>query len=146
MKKSGKLACHVVNANNRYWFLADKPNIARNYSVIWKDLWWKADSYRHLKHREDVQYRCFKYGYDMKSVAARHCAIIGKQLLISNYRNRVRWAVLGLSQDRVCIDSFENFSVKSLKRLQSNDTKFNPPLFSLVNTIKGENSSIFAFF
>ncbi len=29
---------------------------------------------------------------------------------------------------------FENFSVKSLKRDQSNDFKFNPRLFSLVNT------------
>jgi hypothetical protein len=44
-------------------------------------------------------------------------------------------ALLGLSQDGVCTDSFENFS-KSLKRDQSNDTKFNPPLFSLVNTFK----------
>ncbi len=41
---------------------------------------------------------------------------------------------LGLSQDGVCTDSSENVSVKSLERDQSNDIKFNPPLFLLVNT------------
>ncbi len=43
----------------------------------------------------------------------------------------LRRAVFGLSQDRVCTDSFEHVSAKSLKRDQSNDTKFNPPLFSI---------------
>ncbi len=71
-----------------------------------------------------------------KCDAARHCAVIGKQLMISNDRNMVCWAVLGLSQDEVCTDSFENFSAKSLKRDQSNDTKVNLPLFSLVYTFK----------
>jgi hypothetical protein len=33
---------------HRYSFLADIPNIAVNYRVIWKDLWWRADSYRSL--------------------------------------------------------------------------------------------------
>jgi hypothetical protein len=42
------------------------------------------------------------------------------------------------SQDGVCTDSFENLSANILKGDQSNDTKFNPPLFSLVNTFKGE--------
>jgi hypothetical protein len=37
---------------NRYWFFADTPNIGRNYCVIWKDLWWRADSYSLLKYRE----------------------------------------------------------------------------------------------
>ncbi len=61
---------------------------------------------------------------------------IGKQLFISNDKHRVRWEVLGLSQDGVRTDSLENFSVKGLKQDQSNDTKFNPPLFSLGNTFK----------
>ena len=56
--------------------------------------------------------------------------------VLSNVRNRLRWAVLGLSQDGFSTDSFENFSVKSLKRDQSNDIKFYPPFFSLVNTFK----------
>ncbi len=30
---------------HRYWFLADTPNIDRNFCVIWKDLWWWADPY-----------------------------------------------------------------------------------------------------
>jgi hypothetical protein len=38
--------------------------------------------------------------------------VIGKQLLISNDRNRVRSAVLGLSEDGVYTDSFENLRVK----------------------------------
>jgi hypothetical protein len=55
---------------------------------------------------------------------------------ISNDRNRVRWAVLDLSQDGACTESFYNLSVNSLKGVLSNATtfKFNPPLFSLVNT------------
>jgi len=48
---------------------------------------------------------------------------------------------LGLSQDRVCTDSFENFSVKSLKQDQSNDTKFKPPLFLIVHTFKKRHHS-----
>ncbi len=39
-----------------------------------------------------------------KCVAARHYADIGKQLLFTNNRNRVRGAVLGLSQDGACTD------------------------------------------
>ncbi len=51
-----------------------------------------------------------------KCGAARRYVVIGKQLAISNDRNRVRWAVLGWEST----DSFENFSVKSSKRDQSN--------------------------
>ncbi len=69
-----------------------------------------------------------------KFVAARHYAVIWNQLLISNDRNRVRWVVLGLSQDGACTDLFENFSENSLKGDLPNDTTLTPPLFSLVNT------------
>jgi hypothetical protein len=58
--------------------------------------------------------------------------------LFANNRNRVRGAVLGLSQDGACTDLFENLSVNSLKGDLSNDTTFKPPLFSLVNTFKIE--------
>jgi hypothetical protein len=47
-------------------------------------------------------------------VAARHYAVIGKQLLLSCDRNRVRRVVLGLSEDGACTDLFENLSVNSL--------------------------------
>jgi hypothetical protein len=56
--------------------------------------------------------------------------------LFANNRNRIRWAVLGLSQDEHWKDLFENFSVNSLNGDLSNAITFNPPLFSLVNTFK----------
>ncbi len=114
MKKSGKLACHVVNSNIA-------PNIAGNHRVIWKDLWWKADSYRHLKHWGGCIIPLFQLSvWCEKRDGAWHCAVIGKQLLIPKTQ---RGFVLGLSQDRVCCtDSFKNFSVKCLKWNQSNDT------------------------
>ncbi len=116
---------------------------AGNCCVIWKDLWWRADSYRFLKYRGGCTIPSFEFSvWCEKCVAARHYADIWKQLLILNYRNRVRWLVLGLPQDGVCTDSFENFSVKSLKRDQSNDTKFNPPLFPLVNTFKIQHCEV----
>jgi hypothetical protein len=37
---------------------------------------------------------------------------LGKQLLIANYRNRARRAVIGLSQDGACTNLFENFREK----------------------------------
>jgi hypothetical protein len=54
--------------------------------------------------------------------------------LFSNDTNRVRGAVLCLSQDGACTNLFENFSKNNLKGDLSNDTTENPPLFSLVNT------------
>jgi hypothetical protein len=69
-----------------------------------------------------------------KCVAAQHYSVIGKQLLFANKRNRVRGAVLYLSQDGACTSLFENFSENILKGDQSNKTTDNPPLFSLVNT------------
>jgi hypothetical protein len=69
-------------------------------------------------------------------VSLRHYTVIGKQLLLSTDRNRVRGAVLGLSQDGASTNLFENFRKNSLKRDLSTDTTANPPLFSLVNTFK----------
>ncbi len=56
--------------------------------------------------------------------------------MIANDRNRVRWLVLGLSQDGAFVDLYENHSENSLKGDLSNDTTVSPPLFSLVNTFK----------
>jgi hypothetical protein len=69
-------------------------------------------------------------------IQLRRNIVIWKQLLFANDRNRVRGAVLGLSQDGACTDLFENLSVNSLKGDLSNATTFKPPLFSLVNTFK----------
>jgi hypothetical protein len=56
--------------------------------------------------------------------------------LLANEKNRLRWVVLGPSQDGAFIDLLENHSKNSLKEDLSNITTFNPPLFSLVNTFK----------
>jgi hypothetical protein len=120
---------------HRYWFFADTPNIAGNFCVIWKDLWWWADNCRHLNYREGCTIPLLQTSvWCGKFVGARHDADIGIQVLFANNRNRVRWAVVGLSQDGARTDLFENLSENSLKGDQSNDTKFNPPVFSLVNT------------
>jgi hypothetical protein len=59
-----------------------------------------------------------------------------KKIKIPGFRIRVRWLVLGLSQDGACIKLYDNHSENSLKGDLSNDTTVtvNPPLFSLVNT------------
>ncbi len=59
---------------------------------------------------------------------------IGKQLLFANNRNRIRAAVLGLSQDRACTNLIENFRENILKQDLSNGATVSPPHFSLVNT------------
>ncbi len=120
---------------HRYWFFADTPNIGRNFCVIWKDLWWLADRYRRLKYRGGFTIPLLQISvWGENCVVAWHYADIGIQLLFANNRNRVRGAVLGLSQDGTWTDLFENLSVNSLKGGLSNDTTFKPPLFSLVST------------
>jgi hypothetical protein len=69
-------------------------------------------------------------------ISLRHYTVIGNQLFISNDRNKVRWVVLELLQDGTRTDFFENLSENTLKGDLSNDTTFNPPLFSLVDTFK----------
>jgi len=61
---------------------------------------------------EDVQFQSSLWCE--KCVAARHFADIGKQLFFANKRNRIRWVVLGLSQNEPCTDLSENFSEDSL--------------------------------
>jgi hypothetical protein len=73
-------------------------------------------------------------------IKLRRYTDIWKQLLIANDTNRVLGAVLGLSQDGACTESFKNFRENSLKGDLSNDITFNPPLFSLVNTFKFDES------
>jgi hypothetical protein len=72
-------------------------------------------------------------------ISLRHYTVIGKQFLLSNDRNRVRGAVLSLSQDGANTHLFENFRENSLKRDLSNETTANTPLFSLANTFNLEN-------
>ncbi len=74
-----------------------------------------------------------------RSPTPRRDADIGIQLWFANNRNRVRGAVLGLSQDGACTDMFENFSENSLKGDLSNNTTFKPPLF-LIGQKKAKKS------
>ena len=71
----------------------------RSNSIIWKDFDGeaRANFYRHLKYRGGCTIQLFQLGvWCEKCVAAQHYAVICKQLLISNDRNRVRWS---LSED-----------------------------------------------
>ncbi len=77
-----------------------------------------SDSYRLLKYQGGCTIPLFQLSVRCeKRVAARHYADIGTQLLFANNRNRVRGAVLGLSQDGACTDLFENLSVNSYRIL-----------------------------
>jgi hypothetical protein len=62
-------------------------------------------------------------------ISVEHYAAIRIHLLFSNNRNLAWCVVLGLSQEGMCIDLFENFSVNSLKPDLSKNATFNPPLF-----------------
>jgi hypothetical protein len=124
---------------HRPWFFADAPNIGRNVSVIWKDLLWSSDSYRLLKYRGGCTLPLFQISVRCeKCVAARHYAVICKQLLNANEINRVRWVVLDLLHDGDCTDFFENLSENRLQGDLSNAATFNPSLFSLVDTFNPE--------
>ncbi len=58
--------------------------------------------------------------------------------MFANDTNRVRGAVLCLSQDGACTNLLENLGENNLKGDLSNDTTDNPSLFSLVNTFNLE--------
>ncbi len=137
MNKSRKLACQVVDSNIANDSL---PTLQISVGIIAlfeeKNLWWGSNSYRLISGRMYTTVVSIKCTMWEVCPTARLYAIIGKQLLISNDINRVRRAVLGLSQDGVRTD-LENLSENSWKEHQSNDTKFNPPLFSLVNIKTG---------
>ncbi len=128
--------------NHRYWFFTDTPNVAWIVSVIRKDLLWRAELYQLLKYREGCTIPLFELSvWFEKGVAARHYAVICKQLLNANDINWFRRVVLGLLQDGAYTDFFENLGENSLKGDLSNATTFNRPLFSLGDTFKGVRSN-----
>ncbi len=127
----------------RYWFFANTPNVTWIVSVIWKDLLWRPNFYCHLKYRGGCTIPMFQLSLPCeKCAAARHNRVIGNQLLFANNRNRVRWVVLCLSQNGACTDSFENFLENSLKGDLSTDNTLNPPLFSLVKSLRVEQKPL----
>jgi hypothetical protein len=95
MKKSGKLAYHVVNSNNAVNI--EENSIENNYvlSVSGEDLY----------HRFYVRTMS---EHDIDAVFA----------------NSYCFQIIGLSQDGACTDIFENLSVNSIKRDLSNDVTF----------------------
>ncbi len=111
------------------------PISAKYLCALFEKIYDEADYYRHLKYRGGCTIPSFQLSvWCEKSVAARHYAVIWKQVLFANMRNRVRWVVLGLSQYGACTDFSEYFSEDSWKGDLSNDNIVSPPLFSLVNT------------
>ncbi len=141
MKKSGKLACHV-NSNIA---IGSLPML--QISVIMVALFEKIYYELLLLPSSQISERMyivhctipFQISVQCENcAAARHNAVICKQLLNANYLNRVLWVVLEPLQDGACTDFFENLSenIYSLKGDLSNATTFNPPLFSLVETFK----------
>ncbi len=90
MKNSGKLAFHVVNSNIAIDSLPILPISLGTIAIFEK-----------INEREPILTIISNIGEGTiplfqlsvlceKCDAARHCAVIGKQLLISNDRNRVR--------------------------------------------------------
>ncbi len=106
---------------HRYWFFADTPKIGRNYRVTWKDLWWRADSYSHLKHRGPLSQLS---AWCEKCVAARHYAVTGKQLLISNDINSSFRPLTGRSLLRFFRNSQQEqlFLKREINRIIPNST------------------------
>ncbi len=125
--------CMPREFKHRYWFFADAPNIGKNGSVIWKDLLWIIIITVFSNIGEDVHCTIpFQISVQCENcAAARHYAVICKQLLNANYLNRVRWVVLEPLQDGACTDFFEILSENSLKGDLSNATTFNPPHWSI---------------
>ncbi len=110
------------NLHARWWIqtsllvFTDTPNVAWIVSVIWQDLLRRADLYRLFKYRGGCAIPLFELSvWCEKCVAARHYAVICKQLLKANDINRFRQVVLDLLQDGACTDFFENISENSLK-------------------------------
>jgi hypothetical protein len=115
------------------WTIMNMVQLVRTYLMFLVMLYIRMSSHTSGRMYNTVVWiKCMMWEVCRSPTLCRYLETI----LISNDINRVRWVVLGLSQDGVCNDSFGNLSENSLKGDQSNDTKFKPHLFSLVNTFK----------
>ncbi len=84
---------------HRYWYLS------RYLKIFIKTFRFLASS----QYRGGCTIALFQLNvWCEKCVAFRHYTVICKQLLISNDRNRVRWVVLGLSEDGACTDFWKS--------------------------------------
>jgi hypothetical protein len=82
MKKSGKLACHVVNSNIAIGSLP-ALQISVGMLALFEKIYYEGRGGCTIPLSQ-ISVRC------EKCVAARHYAVIGKQLLNENDINRVR--------------------------------------------------------
>jgi hypothetical protein len=125
LKKSVKLVCHVGNSNIAIGSLPTLQIslviVALFEKVYYEFRFLRSSQVSWMMYNTVVSITC-------RRVAARNYADIGIQLLLANNGNRVRAAVLGLSQDWACTDLFENLSVNRLKGDLSNSTTIKPPL------------------
>jgi hypothetical protein len=131
MKKSGKLACHVVNSNIAIGSLP-KLQTSHGLLALFEMIYYREPIFTVFStsgriYNTVVSIKCMMY----KVSEPDTIALLGRETID---RNRVRGAVLCLSQDGACSNLCENFRENSLKRDLSNDTTVIPPLFSLVNT------------
>ncbi len=125
----------LAQFKRRYWFFAHAPNITNitgNYRFIWKDFLLES---RFLPSSQTsgrmyiTVVQLIVWCEKCSPTVCRYWKTIIDFKTETGFA--LRRAVFGLSQDRVCTDSFEHFSVKSVKR-----DEFNPSLFSWVNTFK----------
>ncbi len=139
MRKEGGWAIGLALSYSRYYFQTNhcKPHPVRGIKLLSKPCFYYLQTIivsqrrtkncwlylkrlmkesRHLKYGGGCTIPLFQLSvWCKKLVAARHYAVIWKQLSISNDRNRVHWEVCGLLQDGACTNLFENFSEYSLK-------------------------------
>jgi hypothetical protein len=136
MKKSAKLACHVFNSNIAIDSLPTPPNIARNYRVIWKYLWWSRllPSFQTSgrKYNTVVSSKCMMWkGWRNPKLYRYWETIIDfkwqKQGSLSSFGPFTWWGLHWFVWKP---------QREQLKGDLSNATIFNPSLFSLVNTFK----------
>ncbi len=90
MKNSGKLAFHVVNSNIANDYLPILPT-SLGIIALFEKINDREPILTIISNIGEVTMPLFQLSVLCeKCDAARHWAVIGKQLLISNYRNRVR--------------------------------------------------------
>jgi hypothetical protein len=114
------------------------PNIAEICPIDWKDLKWRANTYRFLCFRGRFTTPLFRKEHYVKTMTQPYIdAVFANNYFIQIIEKRVRWAVLGLSHRIGSALIFMKISFKnlnSLKRDLSNNAIVSPPLFLLVNT------------
>ncbi len=129
-----KLVCHVGNSNIA---IGSLPTLQISLVIVplFEKIYYEfrfipSSQISGRMYNTDVSIKCMM-GKTYRSPSPTLCRYRETKLLFADNTNRVRGAVLGLSQVGACTDLFENLSVNSLKGDLSNTTSFKPPIFSL---------------